>query len=70
MAKVKLADGVPVHKHCLTCQNPIPIKNDFCSTDCKEAYEGKVSKNKMWLYIWLGLMVLVILLMFVLPNFL
>ena len=69
MGKVKLAEGVPVHKHCLICQNPIPIKNDFCSTECREEYEKKASKRNMWLYIWLAITAIVIIIMFILPRF-
>ena len=51
-----MAEKIPAHVHCPMCGKSIPVEEGFCSKDCKEKYQGIMSKKRWMMYIILGLM--------------
>lgn len=37
---------LPEHSHCLTCGDPIPADEKYCSDECQQEQEVKERKNK------------------------
>ncbi len=40
-----MTDILPDHTHCIMCDEPIPVGEEFCSEKCKEEYHTKVKKE-------------------------
>ncbi|RLF28917.1 MAG: DUF2116 family Zn-ribbon domain-containing protein [Thermoplasmata archaeon] len=39
------------HTHCQICGKAIPIKETFCSQECRQKYQAMLKKRKMLVYI-------------------
>lgn len=37
---------LPEHSHCLTCGNPVPAEESYCSEECQMEQEAKERKNR------------------------
>ena len=40
-----MTDILPDHTHCIMCDDPIPVGEEFCSDKCKDEYRAKVKKE-------------------------
>ncbi len=37
-----MTDILPDHTHCIMCDEPIPVGEEYCSDKCKDEYQSKV----------------------------
>lgn len=51
------------HRHCQVCSKAIPIKEEYCSEECKVEFEALVKKRRSYVYIMYGMIVLIIVVM-------
>jgi predicted nucleic acid-binding Zn ribbon protein len=42
-----MTDILPDHSHCATCDDPIPVGEEYCSDKCKDEHDAKVKKESM-----------------------
>ena len=42
-----MTDILPDHTHCILCDEPIPVGEEYCSDKCRDEYRSKV-KKKAW----------------------
>jgi len=40
-----MTDILPDHTHCIMCDEPIPVGEEYCSDKCKDEYQSKVKKE-------------------------
>ena len=40
-----MTDILPDHTHCILCDEPIPVGEEYCSDKCKDEYTSKVKKE-------------------------
>ncbi len=40
-----MTDILPDHAHCIMCDDPISVGEEFCSDGCKEEHQSKVKKE-------------------------
>lgn len=40
-----MTDILPDHTHCILCDEPIPVGEDYCSDKCKDEYRSKIKKE-------------------------
>ena len=52
------------HRHCQVCSKAIPISEEFCSEECKVEFGGMVKKRRNLLYVFYGLIIVFIVIMF------
>lgn len=56
-----MAEPLPPHTHCLTCDAPIPETESFCSEQCRTSYESKTRKSRRtMLYFYAAAFVMII----------
>jgi predicted nucleic acid-binding Zn ribbon protein len=56
-----MTDILPDHTHCIMCDEPIPVREEFCSDKCKEEYQLKVRKEARRMnYFYIGAIAVVI----------
>jgi len=36
---------LPDHTHCVLCDEPIPVGEEFCSDKCRDEFQAKVTKE-------------------------
>ena len=40
-----MTDILPDHTHCIMCDEPIPVGEEYCSDKCKDEYQSKIKKE-------------------------
>jgi predicted nucleic acid-binding Zn ribbon protein len=56
-----MTDILPDHTHCILCDEPIPVGEEFCSDKCKDEYGSKVKKEARRMnYFYIGAIGIVI----------
>ncbi|MFA5314175.1 MAG: DUF2116 family Zn-ribbon domain-containing protein [Methanomassiliicoccales archaeon] len=54
-----MADILPLHEHCLVCDDPVEVGERFCSEKCKLEHEADLrrerSKNTLFMIVVIGL---------------
>jgi predicted nucleic acid-binding Zn ribbon protein len=40
-----MTDILPDHTHCIMCDEPIPVGEEYCSDKCKDEYQSKVKRE-------------------------
>ncbi len=49
------------HKHCITCGKAIPLKEEFCSEECKTSHTLVMGrKRRQLLFLWVGAVAILI----------
>jgi predicted nucleic acid-binding Zn ribbon protein len=57
-----MTDILPDHTHCIMCDEPIPVGEEFCSDKCNEEYRSKVKKEARRMnYFYIGAIAIVLL---------
>ena len=57
-----MTDILPDHTHCMMCDEPIPVGEEFCSDKCNEEYRSKVKKEARRMnYFYIGAIAIVLL---------
>ena len=46
---------LPEHSHCLHCDDPVDVCQEYCSDECKAAAESEAKKERTRNMIFLGL---------------
>jgi len=60
MATIRLPD----HSHCAYCGDPIPFGEEYCNEECRNNERNRVAKEKRKDYIFYGVAVATILILF------
>ncbi|MCS7146454.1 MAG: DUF2116 family Zn-ribbon domain-containing protein [Nitrososphaerota archaeon] len=37
---------IPDHRHCIVCGRPVPPKEEICSDECRNVYEGRLRRER------------------------
>ena len=63
---------LPDHTHCVLCDEPIPVGEEFCSDKCRDEFQTKVKKEarrmNMFYVAAIAIVVLISLLVFFLGG--
>jgi len=46
---------LPEHSHCLHCDDPVDVDQDYCSEECKVAAENEAKKERTRNMVFFGL---------------
>ena len=60
-----MAMKLPEHSHCTYCGDPIPFGESYCNDECKRMEAERVAKEKRKDYIFYGIAVATIVILFV-----
>ena len=55
-----MADRIPPHNHCHVCMKAIPVKENYCSEECRQKFLKMQKKRKLIVYFMYGLLAAVI----------
>ena len=60
-----MAMKLPEHSHCAYCGDPIPFGEGYCNDECKRMEAERVAKEKRKDYIFYGIAIATIVILFV-----
>ncbi len=63
-----MSDKPTEHKHCPACGKSMPVERQFCSDECEKGTVSGKKRQQRTMWIFMGILVLFMILMFVLPG--